>query len=409
MSLSITEEVFRRAKEAYEVIRPYIHFTPIEKSATFSRMVGGEVYLKLENLQKTGAFKVRGALHKVWRVKDKVRGVITASAGNHAQGVAYAASIFGLRSVIVMPETASISKVEATKGYGAEVILRGRVYDDAERYAKEVAEKEGLIFIHAFDDIDVIAGQGTIALEFLQQVKNIDVLVVQIGGGGLISGIASVVKRLRPSIKIVGVEPKNAPKTIEALRAGKPVTVSVKPTIADGLLAKRLGDLTYSIISELVDDVVLVTEDEIARAIYLLLERSKVLSEGAGAAGLAALLAGKVDVKGKSVGVIVSGGNIDSTLLSRIIVHEMAIDGRLVSIIGEVYDRPGELKKIVEIIAKHGLNIIDIRHNRWDPGISPIKAVIEVVVEAKSPEIINDVLEELKLLGYVFTVKSHTR
>ncbi len=400
----LVKEIYRRAFEASEVISKYMHETPLERSATFSRMCGCDVYLKLENLQKTGAFKVRGALYKVWRLVrgNGVKGVVAASAGNHAQGVAYAASIFGLRSVIVMPETASISKVEATKGYGAEVVLYGRIYDDCERKALEIARDEGLTFIHAFNDLDVMAGQGTIAVEVLKQLIDFDVIVVQIGGGGLISGIASVIKTLRPNVRVIGVEPTNVPKTVEALRAGKPVTIKPKPTIADGLAVKQIGDLTFKVITELVDDVVTVDEDEIAKAIYLLLERGKVLSEGAGAAGLAALLAGKVNVGGKRVVTIISGGNVDLNVIYRILLRGLASEGRIASITGYVLDVPGELHRILGVIAKYRGNVLDIHHERVATKALAWHAKVTILLEVPNRGVLKEIMRELSRLGYEF-------
>ncbi len=407
---SIIEEIYKHSIEAREVLKTHIHETPLITNYTLNNIVGRTVYLKLENMQKTGAFKVRGALYKIHRLlgREKVKGVVAASSGNHAQGVAYAAKCYGIEAYIVMPKTASATKVNATRGYGANVVLHGSYYDEAYEKALEIMREKKYPFIHPYDDPDIIAGQATIAHEILEHVPKPAYVIAPIGGGGLISGLAIAVKKKYPDARVIGVEPRNSPSMYMLVKQGVK-EVEVKPSIADAVVVKKPGDLTSKIIEKLVDDIVLVDEEDISHAIAFLLERGKIVVEGAGALPVAALLSGKIEPRDEPVIAVISGGNIDSTLLSRIIVHEMAIDGRLVSIIGEIYDRPGELKKIVEIIAKHGLNIIDIRHNRWDPRISPIKAVIEVVVEAKSPEIINDVLKELKLLGYVFTVKSHTR
>lgn len=400
---SVIDRIFDESRRAREVIAPYINRTPVDKSTSFSHMVGCELYLKYENMQKTGAFKVRGALYKVSKLRGIVKGVVAASAGNHAQGVAYAASIFGLRSVIVMPRGASISKIEATKGYGAEVVLHGEVYDDAEREALRIARERGYEFVHAFDDIDVIAGQGTIGFEILEQVPDVDVVVVPIGGGGLISGIATVVKRLKPGTKVIGVEPENAPKMKRSIEAGHPVEVVVRPSIADGLLTRKPGRITYEVVSELVDDIVLVSEDEIAKAIYLLLERAKVLAEGAGAAALAALLSGRVrGVEGRRVLAIVSGGNIDLTALYRVLLRGLASAGRIARLRGVVPDTPGSLYRALEVIARHGANIVEVIHDRTDVRITPWHAAVDILLEVPSRSVLDRIVEELRRKGMKF-------
>ncbi len=398
----IAEEVYRRSKEALEVVSKYVHRTPLERSGTVSKIVGANVYLKLENLQKTGAFKVRGALYKVFKLRNEgVKGVVAASAGNHAQGVAYGAKVFGMRAVIVMPESASIAKVEATRNYGAEVVLYGSVYDDAERKAKEIAEREGLAMVHPFDDIDVMAGQGTIAWEILDQMKNVDVVVVPIGGGGLASGILSVVKKVVPSVKVIGVEPEAAPKMMMSIKAGHPVTLEPKPSLADGLVTKRPGELTFKIVSSLIDDIVTVSEKEIAYAIYLLLERCKLLAEGAGAASVAALLSGKIEVKGNVV-ALVTGGNIDVTTLYRVLIEGMNMSGRVAILRGSVPDVPGSLSKALSVIAKHRGNILDVKHRRYGPGVDPWHAVVEIVVEVPSRETVRKIIADLNTMGMRF-------
>ncbi len=362
--------------------------------------------MKYENLQKTGSFKVRGAVYKVFKVRGSVNGVVTASAGNHAQGVAYASSMLGVRSVVVMPETASISKVEATKNYGAEVILYGRVYDDAYQKALQISEARGYEFIHAFNDVDVIGGQGTIGLELVEQLRSFDVVVVPIGGGGLISGIASVVKARLPNVKVVGVEPEAAPKMSESLRAGRPVFVEPKPSIADGLVAKRPGDITFEVVSNLVDDVVNVSEDEICQAIYLVLERTKTLVEGAGAAAVAALMSGKLRVDGKEVVAILSGGNIDLTLLHRVLLRALSKAGRIVRITGYVPDYPGQLAKVLQVISAYKGNVIDINHDRSDLRAPAWHARVTITFEIPSRAVVDEVLKELKGCGMFFELES---
>jgi len=400
------EELYRLTVEAYSILREHVHETPIIRSHTLDTLVGKKVFLKLENMQKTGAFKVRGALYKIYTLisRERIRGVVTASSGNHAQGVAYAASRFGIDAVIVMPRTASVTKINATKSYGAKVILYGDYYDEAYQKAMEIVKETAYPFIHPYDDPHVIAGQGTIAHEILDKIPEPAYVIAPIGGGGLISGIATVVKRRFPRAKVIGVEPRNAPSMYMRIKYGVPET-EVRPSIADAVVVKRPGNLTSKIVEKLVDDIVLVDEEEISHAIALLLERAKIVVEGAGALPVAALISGKLVIDREPAVAIISGGNIDPALLSRIIVHEMARDKRLVTIVGEVYDRPGELKSILEVLAKHGINIIDVRHDRWHPRLLPIKAYVEIVFEAKSSDDVESALTELRSRGYFFTLK----
>lgn len=398
----LIRDIAARAKEAYKIIREYAHKTPLKLSTTFSRLAGGTVYLKYENLQKTGAFKVRGALYKVYKIKDEYPGVVAASAGNHAQGVAYAARIFGLKAVIVMPETAPISKIEATRGYGAEVVLAGRVFDETLKVAMRIAEERGYALIHAFNDPDIIAGQGTIAFELMENLDSFDQVVVPIGGGGLISGIASVLKTYRPYTDIIGVEPAACPKTLESLKAGRPVRIEPKATIADGLVVKQPGDLTFKIIRETVSGIVTVEEDEIAHAIYLLLERGKVLAEGAGAVSLAALIHGKIEARNRTSIAIISGGNIDLTHIYKIILRGLTREGRLARISGYVPDAPGQLSRILTIIAGRRGNIIGIQHDRIDPRLPAWHAKVTITFEAPGEEKIKEIISALKSEGYDF-------
>lgn len=402
---ALWSSIFDGSREALEVVRGYTHVTPLNYSVSLSRISGCRVYLKYENLQKTGSFKVRGALYKVYTLRNKVNGVVAASAGNHAQGVAYAASAFGMRSVIVMPETASISKIEATQGYGAEVILYGRVYDEAYTKALEVARDRGYEFVHAFDDPHVIAGQATIAWELLEQLGEFDVILVPVGGGGLIAGVASVLRRVRPSVKIVGVEPEAAPKMKESLKAGKPVVVEPRPTVADGLVTRRPGDITFQLTSNLVDDVVTVGEEEISRAIYMLLERKKTLVEGAGAVGVATLLSGKLKLEGSKVVALLSGGNIDLTVLNKIILRGLAESGKLARIIGYIPDYPGQLRRALDVIARHRGNILDIVHDRSDPQTPAWHAKVTIVFETPNINVTRRIVEELEKEGFKFQLE----
>ena len=395
---SMLEEIYSLSLEARGVIARHARRTPLDHSTTFSRMAGVRTYLKYENLQKTGSFKVRGALFKISKLSG-ARGVVAASAGNHAQGVAYAASIYGLDAIIVMPETATISKVEATQGYGARVVLKGRIYDEAWEEAVRIAEEKGYELIHPFNDPYIIAGQGTIAFEILEDLPTIGSIVVPIGGGGLISGIAVVAKRLNPKVKIIGVEPENAPKIRESLKAGRPVKVEVKPTIADGLAVKQPGELTFNIIKNLVDEVVTVSEEEIAEALYLLLERGKVLAEGAGAAPLAAVITGKAGLADPTV-VVVSGGNIDLNMMYRVLLRGLSSKGRIASLEGYVPDTPGTLHKITGVIASRRGNIIDVVHERTDYRAPAWHTKVKIIVEIPGRRALEEIVAELKRLGY---------
>lgn len=306
---------------AQDVLKRVALHTPLIEEKALSRICGGRVFLKLENLQHTGSFKVRGAFNKIASLSDaeRAKGVIAASSGNHAQGVALAASVFNIPAIIVMPETVPATKLQETKAYGAKVVLYGKVFDESLARALEIQRETGAIFVHPFDDPLTIAGQGTIALEILDDLPDADVVLIPVGGGGLASGIAVALKGVRPSIRVIGVEPENAPSMTEALKRGGPTAVEVIPTIAEGTAVSKSGNTTYMILQELLDELVTVSEDEISEAILILLLKDKVLTEGAGALGAAALLSGKLDVKGKKVVIVVSGGNIDSAELLQIL------------------------------------------------------------------------------------------
>ncbi|MCS7111937.1 MAG: threonine ammonia-lyase [Ignisphaera sp.] len=404
----LMREVHSKSKIALKIIRDYIHITPLDVSTTFSKITGCKVYLKYENLQKTGSFKVRGALFKTHNLYNEgVKGIVTASAGNHAQGVAFASRVFGLRSIIVMPVTTPISKIEATIGYGAEVLLHGNIFDEAESLALSIATERNYAYIHPFNDIDVIAGQATIAWELLEQMENIDVVVVPIGGGGLASGIISVLKVIKPGIKIIGVEPSVAPKMKKSIEMNKIVQTDVKPSLADGLIVKKVGEITFKIISNNIDEIVTVDEDEIAYSMYLLLERAKTLVEGAGASTVAALLSGKIrDIKNKNVVAIISGGNADLTSIYRVIIRGLLKHGRMVKIYGYVPDMPGILSRVTEVIAKHRCNIVDIKHERFHEKIPPLHTYIEVLLEIPSREAVNNVVNDLRKNGLEFYINA---
>lgn len=325
-----------------------------------------ELYLKPENLQITGSFKVRGSAYKIATLsnEEKERGVIACSAGNHAQGVALAASTNGIKSLICLPDSAPISKVEATKGYGADVCLVKGCYDDAYKRALELRDEKGYTFVHPFDDEKVIAGQGTIALEVMSDLDNIDAIIVPIGGGGLISGIAYTVKQIRPSIKVYGVQAAGAPSMYNSIKDGKIQCLDSVSTFADGIAVKQPGENTFDIISQYVDDIALVSEDEVASAILALMEKQKMIAEGAGATSVAAVMFDKFDLKGKKVVSIVSGGNIDVTSLSRVIDRGLRNSGRSTSMLIELIDKPGQLKDISRIIADCGGNVTGVHYEK---------------------------------------------
>jgi len=396
-------------EEALEVIRQKqsegkIHRTPTLRSESLSRIIGGDVYLKLEALQKTGSFKIRGAyfaMHKY--IQEGYREFITASSGNHAQGVAYAAQLHGVKATVVMPETTPWLKVKKTQDYGASVVLYGESYYEAEKKAREMV-REGVKFLHAYDDYYVISGQATLGAEIVEDVPDVDVVVVPVGGGGLISGVAYAVKRRRPSVKIIGVQASGAPAAYLAFREGKPVTIEKVDTIADGIAVKRPGDITLKLMREYVDDIVLVSDNEIADAIYLLIERSRVVAEGAGAASVAALLSGKIDARGKKVVAVVSGGNIDAPILMRVLMKSLARQRRVVKLVGEVPDKPGTLAKASAILAAHNVNILEVFHERYDPEQRPNYVRLIFVVEIPGTLDIAKLLDELEKNGFYFEV-----
>lgn len=350
--------------DAQTVLKGIIRETNVVK--TYGIAPDCDLYLKPENLQITGSFKVRGSAYKISQLsaEEKAKGVIACSAGNHAQGVALAATKNGIKSLICLPDSAPISKVEATKGYGAEVCLVEGVYDDAYNKAIELKEKEGYTFVHPFDDEDVIAGQGTIALEVLNDLDNIDAIVVPVGGGGLISGIAYTAKHIRPSVKVYGVQMIGAPSMYNSIHDGKIETLDTVQTVADGIAVKRPGDNTFEIVKKYVDDIALVSEDEVSSAILALIEKQKMIAEGAGAASVAAVMFNKFDLKGKRVVCIVSGGNIDVTSLSRVIDRGLMNSGRSASLLIELIDKPGQLKEISSIIADCGGNVTGVHYEK---------------------------------------------
>jgi len=361
-----------------------------------------EVYLKTENLQVTGSFKVRGAYNKMCRLsaEEKSKGVVACSAGNHSQGVALAAAKAGISAVICIPEGAPISKVEATKGYGAEVVLVPGVYDDAYERALQIAEETGRTLIHPFDDDDVIAGQGTIGLEILRQLDSVDTVVVPVGGGGLISGVAFAIKTLKPECKVYGVQAAGAASMKSALDKGKREALDRVSTIADGIAVRMPGLKTYEYCKEYVDDIVTVTDDEVASAILSLMEQQKLVAEGAGAVSVAAVMAGKVDAsKGKTV-CLVSGGNIDVTILSRVITRGLLKQSRFVEILVELFDRPSQLSIVSTLIAKNGGNISYVEHDRKNDNIDLQHCLVRFGLEVRNRDHINKLIKAIRDVGY---------
>lgn len=389
-------------KEAAKVLKGEIHHTPLTFSNTFSEFSGNNVYLKSENLQKTGSFKIRGAFNKINHLseQEKQKGVLAISAGNHAQGVALSATKAGIRSIIVMPERAPIAKVVATKNYGAQVELYGNVFDECAKRAKEIQEKTGSTFIHPFNDPYVIAGQGTIGLEIMEDLEEVDAVVVSIGGGGLISGIATALKEIKPSIKVIGVQAANAPSMKVSVDEGKITTISSAKTLADGIAVKTPGDLTYEIVKKYVDDIVTVTEEEIANAILMLIERAKMIVEGAGAAPVAALINKKIGLKGKNVAAVLSGGNIDVNTISQIIERGLVKAGRKIKIKTHIEDRPGQLHGLLGLVAEAGANVISVHHDRHKTGVELGVAEVELDLETRDDEHSKNICRLLKENGY---------
>ncbi len=389
---------------ARERIRDSIFLTPCTYSEAFSQLTGSRIFFKLENLQMTGSFKERGALNKILTLTEEERrsGVIAASAGNHAQSVAYHATKQGIRSKICMPITAPLVKLTATKRYGAEVVLYGNSFDEAGEEARRLCDLEHLTFIHAFNDEAVIAGQGTAGLELLEQNAFLEAVVVPVGGGGLIGGMACAIKEINPRIKVIGVQTAKVPSMQVALAEHHPVSLPAATTIGDGIAVRRAGDLTLPLVEKYVDEIVTVDDEEIANAILLLLEKEKTVAEGAGAAGLAAVLHDKVSLRGKKVAVVISGGNIDVMFLSRIIERGLVKDGRLVRLRLRVPDHAGSLAGITSVIAHGRGNVIDVQHERAYFGANLGETTIDITLETRGPEHIDELTSALTAAGYHF-------
>ena len=397
-------------------VRKSIYISPCTRSETFSELTGNSIYLKLENRQRTGAYKERGALNKLLSLtaEERSQGVIAASAGNHAQAVAYHASNLGIRARIVMPLATPLIKVSATRGYGGDVVLHGANYDEAYEEALRLSAQERLTFVHAFDDDAVIAGQGTLGLELLEQHPDLEVVIVPIGGGGLIGGIGCALKETNPRIQVIGVQPARLPSVKVALSQSKPVTLPSAVTIADGIAVRRVGVRTLPLIQKYVDDIVTVEEEEIANAVLLLLEREKILAEGAGAAALAALVNRRIPMihdsraqesrtpekAGKKVVAIVSGGNIDVTLLARIIERGLVKDGRLVRLRVHLPDYPGALHRLTGILAEHRANIVETSYDRAYHNVNLGDTAIDITMETRGPDHIAELISALGANGY---------
>ena len=397
-------EAFIKAKEKLSkvLLETHLIYSPI-----FSKESGNKVFIKPENLQKTGSFKIRGAYNKISNLTDaeRKRGVIASSAGNHAQGVAYAAKESGIKAVIVMPKSTPLIKVESTKQYGAEVILYGDVYDDAYKKAKELEEKEGYVFVHPFNDEDVLDGQGTIALEILEELPETDIILVPIGGGGLISGIACAAKILKPEIKIIGVEPEGAASAYEAIKENKVVELKEANTIADGTAVKKIGDLNFEYIKKYVDEIITVSDYELMEAFLLLVEKHKIIAENSGILSVAATK--KIKEKNKKVVSVISGGNIDVLMISSMINKGLIRRDRIFNFSLNIPDKPGELAKVVDLIAELGANVVKLEHNQFK-NLSRFKDVeLQVTVETNGSEHIKNLVQAFEEKGYeIIKIKS---
>ncbi|MEO9971939.1 MAG: threonine ammonia-lyase [Hyphomonadaceae bacterium] len=396
-----TAVTLKSVEAAAKVLEGQIERTPMRHSRTLSEITGAEVWIKFENLQFTAAFKERGALNKLSKLteQEKQMGVIAVSAGNHAQGVAYHAKRLGIPATIVMPVTTPFNKVQHTRDHGARVLLEGDTFDDASVYAATVRAREGLTFIHPFDDADIISGQGTIALEMLEDHDSLDVLVVPIGGGGLISGMAAAAKGLRKDIQIIGVQASMYP-SMQAAISGSPPPIQGGATIAEGIAVKKAGQLTREIVSELVDDILLVEEEHMERAITLYADVEKTIAEGAGSAGLAALLAHPAKFSGKRVGLVLCGGNIDTRLLASVLTRALVREKRMttIRIIGD--DRPGLLGMVSKIIGDSGANILEVAHNRIALDVPAKGAEFDILIETRDAQHTQEVIDVLGQAGY---------
>lgn len=379
-----------------------IHKTKLERSTTFSEMTGGEIYLKFENQQKTGSFKIRGASNKIASLVEKgeIKAAVASSAGNHAQGTAYASKVHGIPAVICMPKSTPIAKVEATKGYGAKVVLHGDCYDDAYKKALEIVENEGATLIHPFDDLEVMAGQGTIGIEILKDLPTVDTIIVPAGGGGLLAGVAACIKQINPRVRVIGVQAEGAPAIARSFKEKKHCSTEKSLTIADGISVKCPGEKTIELINKYADDVVTVSDAEISSAILYLIERTKQVVEPAGATTLAAVLSGKIDVKGQKTVCVLSGGNIDVSFIARIIELGLSSRGRKIKFRTTLLDIPGSLEHLSRVLKEVNANIIMVQHDRMSADIDPNEAIIHIACEVGGTEHGEKVIKTLEKSGY---------
>ena len=383
-------------------LEPILHHTNLDLSSTFSAMTGGEIYLKCENAQKTGSFKIRGASNKIASLVESGNGcaVVASSAGNHAQGVAYAANRFGIPATIVMPKAAPIVKVQATEGYGARVVLAGDCYDDAYAEACRICKEEGALFLHPYNDEEVMEGQGTLGLEILDDLPDVDMIIVPAGGGGLLAGVASAVKSVRPDVEVCGVQSEGADAIARSFKEKKLISTNSAATIADGIAVKQPGDKTVEIINKYADNVVTVSDTEIADAILLLMERCKQIVEPAGATPVAAVLSGKLDVKGKKVVCVLSGGNIDVSFVQSIIERGLFARHRRVRFTVTLLDRPGQLVKLLNIIADAGANVLTVEHDKLTKGLNPNETTVHIACEVGGEEHSKKLFDAITGNGY---------
>ena len=392
---------------AAERLASTVHKTKLERSTTFSEMTGGEIYLKYENQQKTGSFKIRGASNKIAALVERgeIKAAVASSAGNHAQGTAYASKVHGIPAIICMPKSTPIAKVEATKGYGAKVVLHGDCYDDAYKKALEIVEKEGATFVHPYDDLEVMAGQGTIGIEILEALPTVDIIVVPAGGGGLLAGIAACIKAINPRVKVIGVQAEGAPAIARSFKEKKHCSTDSSLTIADGISVKCPGEKTVELINKFADDVVTVSDSEISEAILLLMERTKQVVEPAGATTLAAVLSGKVDVKDKKTVCVLSGGNIDVSFVARIIELGLSSRGRKIKFRTTLLDIPGSLEHLSRVLSDAEANIVMVQHDRMSAELDPNEAIIHIACEVGGTEHGKKVVAALEKAGYKITLE----
>jgi len=402
-----TDITLNAVRAAGERLKPLLHHTELEQSTTFSKMTGGEIFLKCENHQKTGSFKLRGAGNKIACLMERGENVpvVASSAGNHAQGVACAARRFGIPATIVMPKAAPIAKIQATEGYGAKVVLAGDCYDDAYAEACRICKDEGAVFLHPYNDPEVIAGQGTLGLEIISDIPDADLIIVPAGGGGLLAGVAATVKQVNPRIKVYGVQAEGADAVSQSFHAGHLIKTEKAATIADGIAVKAPGDITVSLINRYVDDVVTVSDSMISDAILLLMERCKEIVEPAGATPVAAVLNGKVDVAGKKAVCLLSGGNIDVSFIQSIIELGLFARHRRVKFRVTLLDRPGSLVKLLNIIAEAGANVLTVEHDRLKTGLNPNETTVRIACEVGGESHAEKLFDQLRSNGYRLETK----